>query len=345
LLARGDRVRVLDALIPQVHGGATGQPEYLAADVELVVGDVRDADAVRGALDGVDAVVHLAARVGVGQSMYEMAEYTSANSVGTAVLMEALAERPVRKLVVASSMSIYGEGLYRDASGGDVEPAERSVGQLERREWDYPGLEPVATPERKRPGLSSIYALTKYDQERACLVAGSAYGIPTVALRLFNTYGPRQALSNPYTGVLAIFAARLLNGRPPRIFEDGLQQRDFVSVHDVARAFAVALAADGADGAVVNIGSGSAVTVRELATRLGAVTGRELEPEVTGEFRVGDIRHCFADVALAREMLGYTPEVELDAGMTELAAWLETQTADDRVEAAAAELAKRGLTR
>ena len=154
------------------------------------------------------------------------------------MLLEALAERPVRKLVVASSMSIYGEGLYRDGAGREVEPEERSGEQLERREWDYPGLEPVATPERKRPGLSSIYALTKYDQERACLVAGSAYGIPTVALRLFNTYGPRQALSNPYTGVLAIFAARLLNGRPPRIFEDGLQQRDFVSVHDVARAFA-----------------------------------------------------------------------------------------------------------
>ena len=301
--------------------------------------------AVRGALDGVDAVVHLAARVGVGQSMYELAEYTSVNSVGTAVLLEALAERPVRKLVVASSMSIYGEGLYRDGSGREVEPEERSGEQLERREWDYPGLEPVATPERKRPGLSSIYALTKYDQERASLVAGPAYGIPTVALRLFNTYGPRQALSNPYTGVLAIFAARLLNGRPPRIFEDGLQQRDFVSVHDVARAFAVALVTDGADGRVVNVGSGRAVSVRELATRLGAVAGRAIEPEVTGEFRVGDIRHCFADVSLAHETLGYAPQVELDAGMAELAAWLEGQTAEDRVEAAAAELAKRGLAR
>jgi dTDP-L-rhamnose 4-epimerase len=322
-----------------------GRPEYLAADVELVSGDVRDAAAVRGALAGVDSVVHLAARVGVGQSMYELAEYTSVNSLGAAVVLEALTERPVRKLVVASSMSIYGEGLYRDGSGREVEPEERSGEQLERREWDYPGLEPVATPEGKRPGLSSIYALTKYDQERACLVAGSAYGIPTVALRLFNTYGPRQALSNPYTGVLAIFAARLLNGRPPRIFEDGLQQRDFVSVHDVARAFATALETDGADGRVLNVGSGSAVTVRELATRLGAVVGRELEPEVTGEFRVGDIRHCFADIGLARGTLGYAPAVELDAGMAELAAWLEGQTAEDRVDAAAAELAKRGLAR
>jgi dTDP-L-rhamnose 4-epimerase len=344
LLARGHRVRALDSLIPQVHGGAA-RPEYLSGEVELVMGDVRDADALRGALDGVEAVVHLAARVGVGQSMYEIAEYTAANSLGTAVLLEALAERPVRKLVVASSMSIYGEGLYTDSDGHEFEPPERTREQLAAREWEYEGFEPVPTPERKRAGLTSIYALTKYDQERACLVAGSAYGIPTVALRLFNTYGPRQALSNPYTGVLAIFASRLLNDRPPRIFEDGLQRRDFVSVHDVARAFALALSADGADGLAVNIGSGRSVTVRELARQLGAVVGRALEPEITGESRVGDIRHCFADVGLAEETLGYTPEVELADGMTELAVWLEGQTAEDRVDDATAELTKRGLAR
>ena len=344
LLARGQRVRALDSLIPQVHGGAA-RPAYLSDEVELVTGDVRDADALRGALDGVDAVVHLAARVGVGQSMYEMAEYTSVNSLGTAALLEALAERPVRKLVVASSMSIYGEGLYTDSEGHEVEPPERSHEQLAARDWDYAGFEPMPTPERKRPGLSSIYALTKYDQERACLVAGSAYGIPTVALRLFNTYGPRQALSNPYTGVLAIFASCLLNDRPPRIFEDGLQRRDFVSVHDVARAFALALDEDGADGLAVNIGSGRSVTVRDLAAQLGAVVGRELEPEITGESRVGDIRHCFADVGLAQETLGYTPEVELADGMSALAAWLEGQTADDRVDDATEELTRRGLAR
>jgi dTDP-L-rhamnose 4-epimerase len=299
---------------------------------------------VRGALAGVDSVVHLAARVGVGQSMYEMAEYTAANSLGTAVLLEALAERPVRKLVVASSMSIYGEGLYRDAAGHEVEPPERDREQLAARDWDYPGLEPVPTPEGKRPGLSSLYALTKYDQERACLVAGPAYGIPTVALRLFNTYGPRQALSNPYTGVLAIFASRLLNDRPPRIFEDGLQRRDFVAVQDVARAFALALEHDGADGLALNVGSGRSVTVRDLAARLGSLLGRELPPEVTGEFRVGDVRHCFADVGLARERLRFETEVELDAGIGELAAWLEGQTAVDRADAAADELARRGLS-
>jgi dTDP-L-rhamnose 4-epimerase len=326
-----------------VHGDPA-RPDYLAADVELHEGDVRDAGALRRALAGVDSVVHLAARVGVGQSMYELTEYTSVNSLGTAALLEELASRHVRKLVVASSMSVYGEGLYRAADGREVEPPERTREQLGRREWDFPGLEPVPTPERKRPGLSSIYALTKYDQERACLVAGAAYGIPTVALRLFNTYGPRQALSNPYTGVLAIFASRLLNGRPPRIFEDGLQRRDFVSVHDVARALATALEDGRGDGLALNVGSGRSVSVRELAGKLGAVVGSELDPEVTGESRFGDIRHCFADVAAAREAIGYEPQVALDEGMSALATWLEGRTAVDRVDEAARELARRGLS-
>ncbi|MGZ8717209.1 MAG: NAD-dependent epimerase/dehydratase family protein [Gaiellaceae bacterium] len=342
LLSGGYRVRALDNLTPQVHAGAA-RPDYLAADVELEVGDVRDAVAVRRALDGVDSVVHLAARVGVGQSMYEIAEYTSVNSLGTAVLLEALAEKPVRKLLVASSMSVYGEGLYLDGTGRWVEPPERTREQLERREWELPGLEPAPTPETKRPGLSSIYALTKYDQERACLVCGGAYGIPTVALRLFNTYGTRQALSNPYTGVLAIFAARLLNDRPPRIFEDGLQRRDFVSVHDVARAFRLALEREGADGSAVNVGSGLSVTVREIGEKLAATMGKQIEPELTGEYRLGDIRHCYADISHAHATLGYEPEVALEGGMGEIAAWLEGRVADDRVGAATEELARRGL--
>jgi dTDP-L-rhamnose 4-epimerase len=342
LLAHGHRVRALDNLTPQVHEGGA-RPGYLAADVELEVGDVRDRDAVRRALAGVDAVVHLAARVGVGQSMYEIAEYTAVNSLGTAVLFEALAEAPVGKVVVASSMSVYGEGLYRAADGREIEPEERTREQLERDEWELPGLVPVPTPETKRPALRSIYALTKYDQERAALVCGAAYGIPTVALRLFNTYGTRQALSNPYTGVLAIFASRLLNDRPPRVFEDGLQRRDFVAVSDVARAFAFALERDGADGLVLNVGSGTSVTVRDVARRLAATLGKEIEPELTGEYRAGDIRHCFADVTLARKTLGYAPQVAFEQGLAELAGWLQGQAAVDRVEAAAAELKERGL--
>jgi dTDP-L-rhamnose 4-epimerase len=336
-------VRALDALVGQVHGHGE-RPPYLNDDVDLRIGDVRDADAVRAALDNVESVVHLAARVGVGQSMYEVAEYTSANSLGTAVLLQAIAERPVRKLVVASSMSIYGEGLYVDAGGRAVEPPERTRDQLAARRWDFEGLTPVPTPERKRPGLSSIYALNKYEQERACLVAGPAYGVPTVALRLFNTYGPRQALSNPYTGVLAIFAARLLNDRAPRIYEDGRQRRDFVWVGDVARAFALALERDGGDGEAINVGSGLSTDVSAIAARLSHILDRPIEPEITGESRVGDIRHCFADISLARERLGYEPAVELEQGMRRLGEWLAGQVAVDRVEDAAAELARRGLS-
>jgi dTDP-L-rhamnose 4-epimerase len=347
LLAQGHRVRVLDNLTPQVHGGG-GRPAYLAEDVELVAGDVRDPAAVRRALDGIDSVVHLAARVGVGQSMYELAAYTSENSAGTAVLLEALLRRPVRKLVVASSMSIYGEGLYRTPDGREIEAQERTRERLERDEWEPVGpagetLEPVPTPESKRPALSSVYALNKFDQERLCLIFGRAYGVPAVALRLFNVYGTRQALSNPYTGVLAIFASRLLNGNRPLVYEDGLQRRDFVSVHDAVRAFQLALERDDADGRAVNVGSGRSVTVLEIAGRLGALLGRPLEPELTGTYRAGDIRHCFADVSLARSVLDYEPQVALEDGMAALAGWLEGQAADDRVGEAADELRRRGL--
>jgi dTDP-L-rhamnose 4-epimerase len=253
LLARECRVRALDDLDPQGHGGARQRPDYLHPDVELVNGDVRDADAVRHALEGVDAVYHFAAAVGVGQSMYEVARYTAINNLGTAVLLEALIARPVRRLVVASSMSIYGEGLYRAADGELATAADREREQLERGDWevrDADGrvLEPVPTAEWKTPTLASVYGLSKYDQERMCLMIARAYGIPAVALRFFNVYGTRQALSNPYTGVLAIFASRLLNDRSPSIFEDGLQRRDFVSVRDVAQACRLALEVDGAAG-------------------------------------------------------------------------------------------------
>ena len=349
LLARGYAVRALDNLSPQVHDGAA-RPSYLDDEVELVVGDVCDRDAVRAALRDVEAVVHLAAAVGVGQSMYAVEHYTRVNNVGTAVLLEALAERPVERLVVASSMSIYGEGLYRGADGTVATAVERPLDQLRRGDWEVRGedgelLEPLPTPETKTPTLASVYALSKYDQERLCLMIGRAYGIPTVALRFFNVYGPRQALSNPYTGVLAIFAARLLNGRAPSVFEDGAQQRDFVSVYDVANACRLALEVPEAAGEVLNVGSGNAYTVREIAERLARVLERpELEPEITGKYRVGDIRHCYADVAKARAVLGYEPRVALEDGMAELAAWLEGQVAHDRIDQASAELAARGLT-
>ena len=348
LLRRGVRVRVLDNLDPQVHGDGRRRPRYLARDVELLVGDVRDAARVAEALQGCDAVVHLAAKVGVGQSMYRIEEYTSVNAAGTAVLLEALSRRPVGRLVVASSMSVYGEGLYRRGDGQVVEGRRRTLEQLRRGFWelsdqDGAPLVPEATPETKAPCLESVYALGKYDQERMSLLVGQAYGIPTVALRFFNVYGPRQALSNPYTGVLAIFAARLLNGNAPLVFEDGEQRRDFVSVHDVAEACAQALTSSSVDFDVLNIGSGEAHSVREVAERVAKACGRRIAPEVTRQYRVGDIRHCFADVSRARERIGYTPRVSFDQGLAELATWLEGQTAKDSVVEARAELQARGL--
>ena len=349
LLAHGWQVRALDNLTPQVHD-AGDRPAYLDPEVELVVGDVRDAGCVRRALDGADAVVHLAARVGVGQSMYEIADYTSVNDAGTAVLLQRLLDDPVQQLVVASSMSIYGEGLYIDPDGNPVEAVERTREQLERGEWEPTGeggepLRPRPTPEDKPPALSSIYALGKYDQERMCLLFGSAYRTPVTALRFFNVYGPRQALSNPYTGVLAIFAGRMLNGRPPLIYEDGRQRRDFVSVYDVARAVRLALEQPDPRGRILNVGSGESVSVIEIADELAQVMGcEEIVAQVTGKYRVGDIRHCFADVSRAERAIGYVPEVARADGMTELAEWLAGQVATDRVDDAAAELAARGLT-
>jgi dTDP-L-rhamnose 4-epimerase len=350
LLRRGYRVRVLDSLVGQVHGNGKQRPSYLDPDVELQVGDVRDAEAVRRALAGAHAVYHLAATVGVGQSMYEVAHYTGVNDLGTAVLLEGLIKHRVERLVVASSMSVYGEGLYRTADGRVVTAAERSLAQLRSRDWEPRGpegeaLSPAPTPEDKPPSLWSVYALNKFDQERLCLIVGQAYGIPTVALRFFNVYGTRQALSNPYTGVLAIFAARYLNGNRPVVFEDGRQRRDFVSVHDVARACALALESQRAPGAVINVGSGDSRSILEVAARLAAVLGKpHLEPEVTGKYRVGDIRHCFADIARARDLLGYEPEVPLEDGLGALAEWLYGQVAHDRVVQARHELAVRGLT-
>jgi dTDP-L-rhamnose 4-epimerase len=298
----------------------------------------------------VDAVVHLAARVGVGQSMYEVAEYTAVNSLGTATLVQALIERPIERLVVASSMSIYGEGSYIDAEGIPRIGRARSVEQLRRHEWevlDQAGrpLIPVPTNESKPPSLASVYALSKLDQEQLCLTVGQAYGIEAVALRLFNVYGPRQALSNPYTGVMAIFSSRMLLGRPPLINEDGQQRRDFVNVHDVVDAFVLALERPGVSGRAYNIASGSPVTIEEVARRLGQVLARpNVAPVITGAYRAGDIRHCCADITLAKEVLGFQPKVTLEQGLDEMAAWLaEGHMPEDNVERAREELSRRGL--
>jgi dTDP-L-rhamnose 4-epimerase len=343
-------VRVLDVLLPQVHGESGARPKYLDSDVELLVGDIRDPVVIRRALTGVDAVVHLAARAGVGQSMYQIVDYVEANDVGTAVLLEAIAAHPVRRLVIASSKSVYGEGLYADTEGKLLEEVARDRESLKRGVWEPEGLgggslRPVPTPETKRPSPSSVHALTKYDQERLAILIGDVYSVPTIALRIFDVYGTRQALSNPYTGVLANFAARLLNRRPPVVFEDGLQRRDFVHVSDVARATLLALDSPEEITGVFNIGSGESVTVLETARRLAVALGLGgHEPEITGQYRVGDVRHCFAEVTRARDVLRYEPKMPMDRGFAELATWLESEQASDLVAEARTELATRGLT-
>ncbi|MFN3352099.1 MAG: NAD-dependent epimerase/dehydratase family protein, partial [Brevundimonas sp.] len=305
LLERGSRVRVLDSLIEQVHPTCE-RPDELDADVELVVGDIRDEAQVLAALKGVDEVVHLAAEVGVGQSMYAIDRYTSVNDLGTAVLFQQLIDRPVERVVVASSMSIYGEGLYR-SQGGDLMHDVVREGRNAQGGWDPLDAEgrplsPAPTPETKQPALRSVYAINKYVQERLTLTLTRQYGMQGSALRLWNIYGPGQALSNPYTGVLAIFASRIANGQRPMVFEDGRQLRDFVHVSDVARAFILALETPEADGEVFNIGSGEARSIEEVARLQAAAMGRpDLEPEITDKSRAGDIRHNIPDLTKARQ--------------------------------------------
>lgn len=350
LIDHGYSVTILDSLIPQVHGAGKLRPAYLNKQARLIVGDVRNIEAVLTALEGADAVFHFAARVGVGQSMYEINEYTDVNNRGTAVLLEALIRQPVKKLIVASSMSIYGEGLYQCGSGHVYDNAVRTQEQLRAGVWevqtnDGEALTPIPTPESKNPTLASVYALSKYDQEVMCLLFGKAYKTQTAALRFFNVYGTRQALSNPYTGVLAIFASRYLNHKPPIIFEDGLQKRDFISVKDVARACRLALESGNETTGAFNIGSGESYTILEIAERLSRTLGREhIKPYATGEYRVGDIRHCFSDISKAKTTLGFEPLVNFDEGLKELAGWLKKQDAIDNVEQAKQELASRGLT-
>jgi dTDP-L-rhamnose 4-epimerase len=344
LLSAGSHVRILDSFIPQVHGD--GEPT-LHAGIDVVKGDVRDACLLDQALSKVDGVFHLAAEVGVGQSMYEIARYVAGNDLATAVLLERLAANPVCRLVVASSMSVYGEGLYRDESGRRHDGIRRVPGAADG--WDPiapdgRSLVPVPTDEAKQVNLASIYALTKFVQERSCQIVGAAYGIEVVALRLFNVFGPGQELSNPYTGVLANFGARLLHGQPPLVFEDGQQKRDFVHVRDVARAFRLAMENPFAAGHIVNIGSGHSYTIEQVACLLAqAMDVPHLQPKVQNKARAGDIRHCFADISKARDLLGFEPHHLLEDSLDELVGWIRSSSARDRGEDARQQLETRGL--
>jgi dTDP-L-rhamnose 4-epimerase len=350
LVERGDEVVVLDSLENQVHHGVV--PE-MPDGVELIVGNVGNTALADRALAGTDRVVHLAAAVGVGQSMYEIARYTELNTMATARFLErVVAQRPMPvRLVVASSMSIYGEGEYVCAEHGRMAPVPRPEEQLLARQWEVAcskcgrELSPVGTSESKSLIPTSIYAINKRDHEEMCLVTGAAYGIPAVALRFFNVYGPGQALSNPYTGVAAIFASRLLNRREPVIFEDGLQSRDFTHVSDIVQGILLALESEDAVGHAVNLGTGRPTTVAEVAKVIAAGMGLDVEPNYRQQYRAGDIRHCVADPSNAERILGFKARTSFEDGMAELIVWLEEQHADDQVDAATEELTARGLAR
>jgi dTDP-L-rhamnose 4-epimerase len=352
LLKAGHRVRVLDNLTPQVHPGGV-RPDYLSPDVELVVGDVRDEKILHKVLPGVDVIYHFAATVGVGQSMYEISRYMSVNTQGTAELLQAILDLKLtpEKLVVASSMSIYGEGRYVcPEDGREVNPPVRSLDQLRQSTWELTcnhcgsALKPVPTHEDKPSEINSMYALSKRDQEELCMIYGRTYNLPVTALRFFNIYGTRQALSNPYTGVAAIFAARMLNGQAPLVFEDGQQMRDFVSVHDIVRANILAMERPESNGHVINVGSGQPISILDVAKILARSLGADLEPVITHKYRAGDIRHCYADLTRARNLLGYEPQTTHEEGFLELAAWLESQEAEDKAETMLHQLTTYGLT-
>lgn len=351
LLALGHEVRVLDNLDPQVH--ARGLPAYLPPQAEFLVGDVRERGQCVKALEGVDVVVHAAAAVGVAQSLYRVEHYVDVNVRGTATLLECLVERqrPLRKLVVLTSMTGYGEGVYRRRSDGRLlRVGIRTEREIERWGWEPvcpetgEPLEPIPTPESAELMARNVYALTKRYQEELALSLGAVHKFPVVCLRMFNVYGPRQSLSNPYTGVLAIFLSRLLGGQSPIIYEDGLQTRDFISVHDVVDAILTVMESSALDGEVINIGSGIPRSIAEVARTLATLARvPEIEPTITCQFRRGDVRHCTADLTRARQLLGFEPRVTWEEGLAELVRWCREAFAADRFDQAEQELRARGL--
>ncbi len=355
-LRAGYHVRVLDKLVPQVHGKLheTGKPPaYLSKEVEFISGDVCDRETVRKAMRGAHVLSHHAAVVGVGQSMYEIASYTQINSYGTAVVLDCLANEShtVRKVIVASSMSVYGDGAYvKPSTGEKVYPPKRPLEKFQKGDWemrdkDGEVLLPVPTNEEKPLFPSSVYAINKRDQEEMVLTVGRAYNIPSVAFRYFNTFGCRQALSNPYTGVIAIFCARLLNHEPPVIFEDGLQQRDFVDVRDVAQANVLATRSSAADFEVLNVGSGKSITIGTIAGILKELMHSGIEPVTSLKFREGDVRHCFADISKIQSLLGWKPQYDFRTGVQDVMDWVKSQTADDRLQEMKRHLEKHGLVK
>ncbi len=353
LLRDGHYVIVLDNLDPQIHGENAKWPSYMPEGTENYIGDVRDRELVRRLLGKSDAVIHLAAAVGVGQSMYKIEHYCSVSVMGTAILLEELipVRENIKKLVVASSMSIYGEGLYVKVDGSIVmNPSTRSLAQMESGKWELcdekgADMTPIPTPEEKPLRPESIYAVNKRDQEEMVLSFGKAYKIPSVAFRMFNVYGAYQALNNPYTGVAAIFSNKLLNDEQPMIFEDGMQRRDFVHVEDVANAYALAILKNGGDGLAMNLGSGTSISISEIALSLAEILGKKIYPQITNKFRDGDIRNCFSDISLVKKKLGWEPKWEFKDGVKTMTDWLIAEKENTRKIDAMEELRKKGLVK
>ena len=353
LVEEGHKVRVLDNLDPQVHGKEQEIPEYLNKEIEFLKGDIRDRKVLMKALKDIEVISHHAAAVGIGQSMYRIKHYVEVNTLGTALLLDILANErhKVKKIIIASSMSICGEGAYECSKCGRVYPALRPEEQLAKRDWEVKcpvcqrQLKAIATDEEKPLYPTSIYAISKKDQEEMSLSIGRAYRIPTVALRYFNVYGPRQALSNPYTGVVAIFSSRVLNNHSPLIFEDGRQTRDFIHVKDIIKANLLVMKKKEADYQVFNVGSGRPISILKIAQVLIKKLGKTIKPKIENRFRAGDTRHCFADITKIKRTLGFQAEIAFEDGIQDLIHWVKKQTALDLVEEVARELEEKGLTR
>ncbi|MFX1519431.1 MAG: NAD-dependent epimerase/dehydratase family protein [Promethearchaeota archaeon] len=354
LIEEGFNVSVFDNLEPQVHGSKQILPKYLNSAAKFLKKDMRVQEELAEAISDVDAIFHQAAAVGVGQSMYQVSKYIHSNTLGTANLLDVLVNKDhnVKKLVVASSMSIYGEGRYICEDCGPVSPKLRSTEQMKRKEWQLrcPKCEKIATPtptnEEKPLNPTSIYAMSKHHQEEMCLLIGETYGIPTIALRYFNVYGPRQALSNPYTGVVAIFSSRILNGNQPILYEDGNMKRDFIHVKDIAHANLLALKSNNADYRAYNIGTGTYITIKDLAKLILENYNSTISPVISNTFRIGDVRHCYADISLAKKYLGFIPRIKLTEGLKDLLQWvseLDKEQVVDKFDTAEAELEKKGL--
>ncbi|MFX0001826.1 MAG: GDP-mannose 4,6-dehydratase [Candidatus Hermodarchaeota archaeon] len=353
LISLGHEVIVYDSLEPQVHGNITKKPHYLAEGIKFIKNDIRNRKALIDILNDVEIVFHLAAMVGVGQSMYQIDKYVDANILGTARFLDVLVNEAhnVKKLIVASSMSTYGEGAYKCSSCGEISPKLRNIIQLERGDWELKcpicgkKADPIPTNEEKSQDCTSIYALTKKEQEKMSLLIGETYGIDTTALRLFNVYGSRQALSNPYTGVCAIFSSNLLANNSPTIYEDGYQTRDFIHVKDICQAFLLSMEKEQARNEIFNVGTGKPISIKEIADILTKLINPKITSIITNKFRPGDIRHCFSDISKISSKLGFKPKYSFDIGIKELVEWVKLQknNALDKSSTAIKELKEKGL--